>query len=572
MPANNLTDSSESTTLIKTTKSITIPAASASSSTCAPKATSNYEELMMHTQAQLRDLKTSQNVTESVPVPSSEHVAEIVGRQGCKIKALRAKTNTYIKTPVRGEAPMFVITGRKEDVHTAKREIQLAADHFSQIRARRVNSTGQPAQAQVQQQLSPIQTSDSQTTSIKIDSTSLITNPSNLLLSSSSGSSSSSISVSPPILSTMSSYSAHRSSSNSPTSSILIKPSPIDLNDPIMSSQQQDDLPLTSAPLLTQQLQPGQIVKKVSVPYQVVGLVVGPKGSTIKRIQQNTNTYIVTPSRDSQPVFEIQGLPDNVEAAKLEIENYIMLRTSSTAQTTPITGQTGSNQTFDQLFTDSTSSYSKQLDFELFNNVIDILDDLKLMSPNSSSLFKSVAAVVDDDTYSSAATNQTSNIWSSPPALSSASSSTSQITNDDPVLFKTDHRSSISSSSSSDTSSTDLFGAKHFETATLPLFMNEQASFDFSSSIMSAFSATTSSDPFLTSQASSFVANFLPQANTSLSSSISSSHSTNENALNSLFQQHESLLLNNQSESLAYLTTSTANDFLQQSQFNQQYY
>ena len=32
---------------------------------------------------------------------------------------------------------MFVITGRREDVMTAKREIQLAADHFSQIRARR---------------------------------------------------------------------------------------------------------------------------------------------------------------------------------------------------------------------------------------------------------------------------------------------------------------------------------------------------------------------------------------------------------------------------------------------------
>lgn len=80
---------------------------------------------------------SSQNITESVPVPSSEHVAEIVGRQGCKIKALRAKTNTYIKTPIRGEAPMFVITGRREDVMTAKREIQLAADHFSQIRARR---------------------------------------------------------------------------------------------------------------------------------------------------------------------------------------------------------------------------------------------------------------------------------------------------------------------------------------------------------------------------------------------------------------------------------------------------
>jgi len=83
----------------------------------------------------LEDLKStqrrSQNMTECVPVPSSEHVAEIVGRQGCKIKALRAKTNTYIKTPVRGEEPVFVVTGRKEDVACAKREI-LSADflHF----------------------------------------------------------------------------------------------------------------------------------------------------------------------------------------------------------------------------------------------------------------------------------------------------------------------------------------------------------------------------------------------------------------------------------------------------------
>ena len=79
--------------------------------------------------------KKSQNMTECVPVPSSEHVAEIVGRQGCKIKALRAKTNTYIKTPVRGDEPVFIITGRKEDVHIAKKEILSAAEHFSQIRA-----------------------------------------------------------------------------------------------------------------------------------------------------------------------------------------------------------------------------------------------------------------------------------------------------------------------------------------------------------------------------------------------------------------------------------------------------
>merc|ERR1719361_26268 len=37
--------------------------------------------------------RKSQNMTECVPVPTSEHVAEMVGRQGCKIKALRAKTN-----------------------------------------------------------------------------------------------------------------------------------------------------------------------------------------------------------------------------------------------------------------------------------------------------------------------------------------------------------------------------------------------------------------------------------------------------------------------------------------------
>lgn len=92
------------------------------------------------TLAQINDelkAKKSQNMTECVPVPSSEHVAEIVGRQGCKIKALRAKTNTYIKTPVRGEEPVFVVTGRKEDVSCAKREILSAAEHFSQIRASR---------------------------------------------------------------------------------------------------------------------------------------------------------------------------------------------------------------------------------------------------------------------------------------------------------------------------------------------------------------------------------------------------------------------------------------------------
>ncbi|XP_045592205.1 RNA-binding protein MEX3B [Procambarus clarkii] len=169
--------------------------------------------------------KRSQNMTECVAVPSSEHVAEIVGRQGCKIKALRAKTNTYIKTPVRGEEPVFVVTGRKEDVGMAKREILSAAEHFSQIRACRKNNLN------------------------------------------------GSMAPGPP----------------------------------------------TNVP--------GQVTIQVRVPYRVVGLVVGPKGATIKRIQQQTHTYIVTPSRDKEPVFEVTGLPESVEQARKEIEAHIAMRT-----------------------------------------------------------------------------------------------------------------------------------------------------------------------------------------------------------------------------------------------------
>ena len=150
---------------------------------------------------------------------------------GCKIKALRAKTNTYIKTPVRGEEPVFVVTGRKEDVAKAKREILSAAEHFSQIRASRKTNLGG-------------------------------------LLGG----------LSPP----------------GPPANI-----------------------------------PGQVTIQVRVPYRVVGLVVGPKGATIKRIQQQTHTYIVTPSRDKEPVFEVSGLPENVQVAKREIEAHIAMRTGA---------------------------------------------------------------------------------------------------------------------------------------------------------------------------------------------------------------------------------------------------
>ncbi|KAM8839304.1 RNA-binding protein MEX3B-like [Synchiropus splendidus] len=177
----------------------------------------------------LSSRKRSVNMTECVPVPSSEHVAEIVGRQGCKIKALRAKTNTYIKTPVRGEEPVFIVTGRREDVEMAKREIVSAAEHFSMIRASRCKAGGPGGGGSL---------------------------------------------PGPPHL-------------------------------------------------------PGQTTIQVRVPYRVVGLVVGPKGATIKRIQQQTHTYIVTPSREKDPVFEVTGMPENVDRAREEIETHITLRTGT---------------------------------------------------------------------------------------------------------------------------------------------------------------------------------------------------------------------------------------------------
>jgi len=133
---------------------------------------------------------------------------------------------------------VFVVTGRKDDVQCAKREILSAAEHFSQIRASRRNS-----------------------------------------------------------------------SVSSITSNGMSGP------------------PSPNAP--------GQVTIQVRVPYRVVGLVVGPKGATIKRIQQQTHTYIVTPSRDKEPVFEVTGLPDNVEKARGEIESHIALRTGGLVDNQP---------------------------------------------------------------------------------------------------------------------------------------------------------------------------------------------------------------------------------------------
>ena len=146
---------------------------------------------------------------------------------------------------MRIEQPVFVVTGRKEDVAEAKKEIISAADHFSQIRASRRNNNGE-------------------------NSGGLST------VNNSSGSSS----VGPP----------------------------------------------TNCP--------GHITVSLPVPLKEVGLVVGPKGATIKRIQQHTQTYIVTPGRDKKPIFEVTGLPENVEKACEEIRSYLDRRTGRSRDAT----------------------------------------------------------------------------------------------------------------------------------------------------------------------------------------------------------------------------------------------
>lgn len=166
------------------------------------------------------------NISRNVRVPSSEHVAEIVGRQGCKIKDLRARTNTYIKTPMRTQSPVFVVTGKEEAVQQVMQEIHNAAEHFTHIRASRNH---------------------------------------------------------------------HKAGGG-----------------------------LENAKPVSRE---GDIVMYVTVPYRVVGLVVGLKGQTIKTIQQETDTFIVTPNRDRAPIFEIRGQPENVEKAKSMILTHIEHRT-----------------------------------------------------------------------------------------------------------------------------------------------------------------------------------------------------------------------------------------------------
>ena len=87
---------------------------------------------------------------------------------------------------------------------------------------------------------------------------------------------------------------------------------------------------------------PGQVKINVPVPYRVVGLLVGSKGATIKKIQQKTSTYIVTPSREKEPMFEVTGQEENVYQARALMYYHIFERTGQLCDPKSM-GDMGSN-------------------------------------------------------------------------------------------------------------------------------------------------------------------------------------------------------------------------------------
>lgn len=289
------------------------------------------------------------------------------------------------------------------------------------------------------------------------------------------------------------------------------------------------------------QLQPGQIITKVSVPYQVVGLVVGPRGTTIKRIQQNTNTYIVTPSRDSQPVFAIQGLPENVAQAKVEIENYIQLRTNNNTTPTPpgycsSLSSSSNSSTSDPAYQYAFNMFNQNTnsnEYEFFNNGLDIIDELKKKSDNNPFL-------------------QESSIWSSPISTFSTQSDDCLVNSIQQNLNPTLNcingiRSSLSSASSTSSSASSSFSLAKADNTFQ--FFNSQS--DSLSGLISGIDSMNIFNCLNNDISNSY----------SASSSLSSSSSSHDHHTNSIFQQHENLF--NQGRNGLISQETLSNDFNQ---------
>lgn len=71
------------------------------------------------------------NIIREVRLPSEKHVAQVVGKEGKKIKKIIRDTNTYIKSPKIGEEPIFKIHGFWKKVNEAELKILLISKNYS---------------------------------------------------------------------------------------------------------------------------------------------------------------------------------------------------------------------------------------------------------------------------------------------------------------------------------------------------------------------------------------------------------------------------------------------------------
>jgi len=67
-------------------------------------------------------------------------IPELLGKTGSKIKKLRALTQTVIKTPLRGEDPIFTVTGTRQNVEIAAQAIRGASDHYTRLMKEQSNA------------------------------------------------------------------------------------------------------------------------------------------------------------------------------------------------------------------------------------------------------------------------------------------------------------------------------------------------------------------------------------------------------------------------------------------------
>ena len=67
------------------------------------------------------------------------HSFKTKGKSGSKIKNLRTATQTRIKTPIRGDDPVFTVSGTEANVNRVLSVIKQASDHFSRLMESRSN-------------------------------------------------------------------------------------------------------------------------------------------------------------------------------------------------------------------------------------------------------------------------------------------------------------------------------------------------------------------------------------------------------------------------------------------------